>query len=136
MANEFKHDLLGTKVNLQENRNDNFGTIRGVFLRSNPNISECVWVIVQMDSGSFREVRITQLKPVTCFFWVKIEFDQNRKIAAIKCVREITSMDLRAAKDTVEGDCCVKRNVNLKEAEDIKRQIEAAGFTACILPME
>ena len=64
----------------------------------------------------------------------KTEFDielseaGSNKIAVIKEVRTITGLGLKEAKDLVEGAPKeVKAGVNKKEAEEIKKKLEAAG---------
>ena len=64
----------------------------------------------------------------------KSEFDVvlaesgSNKIAVIKEVRTITGLGLKEAKDLVEGaPKDVKSGVNKKEAEEIKKKLEAAG---------
>ena len=64
----------------------------------------------------------------------KTEFDielseaGSNKIAVIKEVRTITGLGLKEAKDLVEGAPKeVKSGVNKKEAEEIKKKLEAAG---------
>ena len=63
----------------------------------------------------------------------KTEFDielvsaGEKKINVIKVIREITSLGLKEAKDLVEGAPKeVKSGVNKKEAEEIKKKLEAA----------
>ena len=52
----------------------------------------------------------------------------NKKINVIKEVRAITSLGLKEAKDLVEGAPKeIKKDVNKKEAEEIKKKLEAAG---------
>ena len=52
----------------------------------------------------------------------------SNKIAVIKEVRTITALGLKEAKDLVEGAPKeVKAGVNKKEAEEIKKKLEAAG---------
>ena len=52
----------------------------------------------------------------------------SNKIAVIKEVRTITGLGLKEAKDLVEGAPKeVKSGVNKKEAEEIKKKLEAAG---------
>ena len=52
----------------------------------------------------------------------------DKKINVIKEVRACTSLGLKEAKDLVEGAPKeVKSGVNKKEAEDIKKKLEAAG---------
>ena len=52
----------------------------------------------------------------------------DKKINVIKEVRACTSLGLKEAKDLVEGAPKeVKAGVNKKEAEEIKKKLEAAG---------
>ena len=52
----------------------------------------------------------------------------DKKINVIKEVRAITGLGLKEAKDLVEGaPKDVKAGVNKKEAEEIKKKLEAAG---------
>jgi len=52
----------------------------------------------------------------------------DKKINVIKEVRAITSLGLKEAKDLVEGAPKeIKTGVNKKEAEEIKKKLEAAG---------
>ena len=52
----------------------------------------------------------------------------DKKINVIKEIRGVTSLGLKEAKDLVEGAPKeVKTGVNKKEAEEIKKKIEAAG---------
>ena len=52
----------------------------------------------------------------------------DKKINVIKEVRAITSLGLKEAKDLVEGAPKeIKTDVNKKEAEEIKKKLEAAG---------
>ena len=51
----------------------------------------------------------------------------DKKINVIKEVRAITSLGLKEAKDLVEGAPKeIKKDVNKKEAEEIKKKLEAA----------
>ena len=52
----------------------------------------------------------------------------DKKINVIKEIRAVTSLGLKEAKDLVEGAPKeIKSGVNKKEAEEIKKKIEAAG---------
>ena len=52
----------------------------------------------------------------------------DKKINVIKEVRAVTALGLKEAKDLVEGAPKeVKTGVNKKEAEEIKKKLEAAG---------
>ncbi len=54
----------------------------------------------------------------------------SNKIAVIKEIRTITTLGLKEAKDLVDAaPKTVKENVPLKEAETIKKALEAAGAT-------
>jgi large subunit ribosomal protein L7/L12 len=61
------------------------------------------------------------------------EFAPDKKIAAIKVVREITSLGLKEAKDLVEAaPKVVKEGASKEEADKIKADLEAAGAKASI----
>ncbi|KFL34727.1 MULTISPECIES: 50S ribosomal protein L7/L12 [unclassified Sulfurospirillum] len=67
----------------------------------------------------------------------KTEFDVilkdggEKKINAIKVVREITGLGLKEAKDAVEGaPTTVKEGVSKQLAEEIKKKLEEAGAVA------
>ena len=63
----------------------------------------------------------------TEFTVVLVEAGAN-KIGAIKEVRALTSLGLKAAKDLVAGaPKAVKEGVSKQEAEEIKKKLEAAG---------
>ena len=52
----------------------------------------------------------------------------EKKVNAIKVVRAITGLGLKEAKDLVEaGGKAVKEGVSKSEAEELKKQLEAAG---------
>ena len=52
----------------------------------------------------------------------------DKKINVIKEVRAVTTLGLKEAKDLVEGaPKDIKSGVNKKEAEEIKKKLEAAG---------
>ena len=52
----------------------------------------------------------------------------DKKINVIKEIRAVTTLGLKEAKDLVEGAPKeIKSGVNKKEAEDIKKKLEAAG---------
>ena len=64
----------------------------------------------------------------------KSEFDViltapgGSKLQVVKAVKELTGLGLKEAKDLVEGAPKeIKSGVNKKEAEEIKKKIEAAG---------
>jgi large subunit ribosomal protein L7/L12 len=61
-------------------------------------------------------------------FTVMLTSGGDSKINVIKEVRAITGLGLKEAKDLVEGaPKAVKEGVNKKDAEDIKKKLEAAG---------
>ena len=68
----------------------------------------------------------------------KTEFDvilaavpADKKIAAIKVVRELTGLGLKEAKDLVDGaPKPIKEGVSKDEAASIKKKLEDAGATA------
>ena len=54
----------------------------------------------------------------------------DKKIAVLKEVRGITGLGLKEAKDLVDGaPKAVKEGIKKEEAEEIKKQLEAAGAT-------
>ena len=61
-------------------------------------------------------------------FTVMLTAAGDKKIEVIKEVRAITGLGLKEAKDLVEAaPKAVKEGVNKKDAEDIKKKLEAAG---------
>ena len=61
-------------------------------------------------------------------FTIMLTAAGDKKINVIKEVRAVTALGLKEAKDLVEGAPKeVKSGVNKKEAEEIKKKIEAAG---------
>lgn len=63
----------------------------------------------------------------TEFNVIMTKFGEN-KVGVIKVVRALTSMGLKEAKDLVEAvPSTIKEGVSKAEAEDIKKQLEAAG---------
>ena len=67
----------------------------------------------------------------------KTEFDVilkdggDKKINAIKVVREITGLGLKEAKDAVEGaPTTLKEGISKQLAEEIKKKLEEAGAVA------
>jgi len=61
-------------------------------------------------------------------FTIMLTAAGDKKINVIKEVRAVTSLGLKEAKDLVEGAPKeVKTGVNKKEAEEIKKKLEAAG---------
>ncbi len=59
------------------------------------------------------------------------ECPADKKIGAIKVVRELTGLGLKEAKDLVDGaPKVVKTGVQKAEAEDIVKKIQAAGAKA------
>jgi len=61
-------------------------------------------------------------------FTIMLSSAGDKKINVIKEIRAITTLGLKEAKDLVEGAPKeVKSGVNKKEAEEIKKKLEAAG---------
>ena len=61
-------------------------------------------------------------------FTVVLSSAGDKKINVIKEIRTVTTLGLKEAKDLVEGAPKeVKSGVNKKEAEEIKKKLEAAG---------
>ena len=61
-------------------------------------------------------------------FTVVLSSAGDKKINVIKEVRAVTTLGLKEAKDLVEGAPKeIKSGVNKKEAEEIKKKLEAAG---------
>ena len=61
-------------------------------------------------------------------FTIVLASGGDKKINVIKEIRAVTSLGLKEAKDLVEGAPKeVKAGVNKKEAEEIKKKLEAAG---------
>ena len=61
-------------------------------------------------------------------FTIMLTASGDKKINVIKEIRAITSIGLKEAKDLVEAAPKeVKSGVNKKEAEEIKKKLEAAG---------
>ena len=61
-------------------------------------------------------------------FTIMLTAAGDKKINVIKEVRAVTTLGLKEAKDLVEGAPKeVKAGVNKKEAEEIKKKLEAAG---------
>ena len=61
-------------------------------------------------------------------FTIMLTASGDKKINVIKEVRAITSLGLKEAKDLVEeAPKEIKSGVNKKEAEEIKKKLEAAG---------
>ena len=61
-------------------------------------------------------------------FTIVLAASGEKKINVIKEIRAVTSLGLKEAKDLVEGAPKeVKSGVNKKEAEEIKKKLEAVG---------
>ena len=61
-------------------------------------------------------------------FTIMLASAGDKKINVIKEIRAVTSLGLKEAKDLVEGAPKeIKSGVNKKEAEEIKKKLEAAG---------
>lgn len=54
--------------------------------------------------------------------------DPGKKISVIKVVREVTGLGLKESKEMVEGaPKNIKENIEKKDAEELKKKLEAAG---------
>lgn len=68
-------------------------------------------------------------------FDVILQRSGSKKIQVIKVVREMTRLNLAAAKTLVESaPASVKANVSRRDAEQIKAQLDAIGATVEIRP--
>ena len=66
-------------------------------------------------------------------FTVELSNAGASKIGVIKVVREITGLDLKGAKELVDGaPKAVKEKVSQAEADEVKAKLEAAGATVTI----
>ncbi len=64
-------------------------------------------------------------------FTIELKSGGEQKIQVIKALREVTTLGLKEAKDLVDGaPKVIKEGVDKKEAEEIKKKIEAAGGQA------
>jgi large subunit ribosomal protein L7/L12 len=69
----------------------------------------------------------------TEFNVILAKYDDSKKIAVIKGVREVTGLGLKEAKELVEGaPKPLKEGVSKDEADKIKKQVEEAGGTVTI----
>ncbi len=68
-------------------------------------------------------------------FNVVLKSHGDKKVDVIKVVRELTGLGLKEAKELVEkGNQNIKEGVEKKEAEEIKKKLEAAGATVELVP--
>jgi len=66
-------------------------------------------------------------------FNVELTSTGENKINVIKAIRAVTQMGLKEAKDMAEGaPVMVKEGAKKEEAEDIKKQLEAAGASVTL----
>ena len=67
-------------------------------------------------------------------FTVVLASAGDKKINVIKEVRAVTALGLKEAKDLVEGAPKeIKSGVSKKDAEEMKKKLEAAGAKVCLL---
>lgn len=72
-------------------------------------------------------------EPEKSTFDVELTASGDNKIAVIKAVKAITGLDLKSAKDMVDGaPKMVKQGVKKEEAEKIKTELTAAGATVTL----
>ncbi len=61
-------------------------------------------------------------------FKVVLKADGGNKVAVIKVVKDVTGLGLMDAKKLVESaPATIKENIKKEEAEELKKQLEAAG---------
>ncbi|MBN1150447.1 50S ribosomal protein L7/L12 [candidate division WOR-3 bacterium] len=83
--------------------------------------------VVQMAAGSMPAQSAEEQEEKTEFDVILKEYG-DKKIPVIKEVRAITGLGLKEAKDLVEGiPAKIKEGITKKEADDMKKQLEAAG---------
>jgi large subunit ribosomal protein L7/L12 len=76
---------------------------------------------------------IEEVEEKTEFNIILDEVPSDKKIAILKVVRTITGLGLKEAKELVESaPKSIKENIAKDAAEDIKKQIEAAGGKASL----
>ena len=67
--------------------------------------------------------------PVQEEFTITITSGGSQKIPVIKEVRSITNLGLKEAKDLVDAGGKIKEGISQKEADEIKKKLEALGAT-------
>lgn len=110
--------------------------IRGIYEKSG-----FIMTILVTDEGVIHsDVPIEKLRVKDeKIYAVYLFWNVNQKIKAIKAIRGVTKMDLRAAKDHVEahpGTVKVKGELTLDEAEAIRRQITLDDRMECEIRKE
>jgi len=76
---------------------------------------------------------IEEVEEKTEFNVILDEVPADKKIAILKVVRTITGLGLKEAKELVESaPKTIKENIAKDAAEDIKKQLEAAGGKASL----
>lgn len=61
-------------------------------------------------------------------FTVVLKASGEQKLNVIKVIREVTTLGLKEAKDSVDGaPKTVKENIKKEEADEIKKKLETAG---------
>ena len=84
-----------------------------------------------MVAGAGAGVAAAEEKKKKTEFDVILKDGGDKKINAIKVVREITGLGLKEAKDAVEGaPTTIKEGVSKQLAEEIKKKLEEAGAVA------
>lgn len=85
-------------------------------------------VAVAVPSGGAPGAPAQAVEEKTSFDVILASVPADKKIQAIKTVRELTSLGLKEAKDLVEGaPKPVKTGVTKEEAESIKKKLEESG---------
>ena len=76
---------------------------------------------------------VEEVEEQTEFNVILDEVPADKKIAILKVVRSITGLGLKEAKELVESaPKSIKENIAKDAAEDVKKQIEAAGGKASL----
>ena len=96
-------------------------------LESELGVSAAAAMPMAMPGGGGGAAAAAPAEEKTDFTVTLTEVGTN-KINVIKVVREITALGLKEAKDLVEGaPKAVKEGVNKKDAEEMKKKLEAVG---------
>ncbi|MFY4731237.1 ribosomal protein L7/L12 [Nitrospira sp. BLG_2] len=111
------------------------GKIRGIYEKNG-----FIMAILVTEEGKICSLPLEKLEVVSeRIYAVYMFWNVNQKIKAIKAIRGVTKMDLKAAKDYVEahmGTVKVKGELTLEEAEAIKRQITHDDQMECEIRKE
>ena len=82
---------------------------------------------------TFTDIILATVEEKTEFNVILDEVPSDKKIAILKVVRTITGLGLKEAKELVESvPKTIKENIAKDAAEDVKKQLEAAGGKASL----